>query len=158
MSIKNQNLKRGFTLIEVLVYIFLFSILVTGGIYGAYELIYSSRGTENKILVQAEADFLLRKIDWSLNGLTSFSVPNVHELVVGSSDFTLSNGAIMLNGAYRMTEQDANGDYDGSISVNTAGIFNLNAGDFIEGNAYGEAATATTTATAATRLQVIEIP
>ena len=58
----------GFTLIEVLIYIAFFTLLV-GTLLGiAYQTIAAAGQINNKIVLQQEADFILRKIDWALSG------------------------------------------------------------------------------------------
>ena len=58
----------GFTLIEVLMYVGFFTLLV-GTLLGiAYQTIASVNQINNKIVLQQEADFILRKINWALVG------------------------------------------------------------------------------------------
>jgi hypothetical protein len=67
-------MKKGFTLIEVLMYVGLFTLLV-GTLLGiAYLTIDSTDKINKKIVLQQEADFILRKIDWALSGAESVTV------------------------------------------------------------------------------------
>ncbi len=64
-------MQKGFTLIEVIIYIALFSIVIGGGMIAAYEIIQSTDSGTNHVIVEEEANFLLRKINWALSGATS---------------------------------------------------------------------------------------
>jgi type II secretory pathway pseudopilin PulG len=57
---------RGFTLIEVVLYIGLFGILVGGVIIAAYQLLEGGDRNQVNILIQEEGTFLNRKINWAL--------------------------------------------------------------------------------------------
>ncbi len=65
--------QKGFTLIESLLYIALFTIIIGGGLLSAYQIIQSADGSYNHIILQQEANFLFRKITWALTGATSFN-------------------------------------------------------------------------------------
>ena len=60
--------KRGFTLVEALIYIALFVLIIGGGFVGAYQIIEGTQQIERKTIIEAEANFLLRKLDWALSG------------------------------------------------------------------------------------------
>jgi type II secretory pathway pseudopilin PulG len=69
---KNTNTKKnnsGFTLIETLVYIALFTIVIGGGLVGAYGVIEGTDRTSAKTILEQDANFILRKMDWALTGL-----------------------------------------------------------------------------------------
>jgi len=65
----------GFTLIEVVIYLALFSIIIGGAMAGVYQLVQSSDANAQKIIVEQEGNFLLRKIDWALSNVASVSAP-----------------------------------------------------------------------------------
>jgi type II secretory pathway pseudopilin PulG len=67
--------QKGFTLLETLVYIALIMFVMGAGIAGAYYLIDSSDSDNAEINTLAEAEFLLRKIDWVLTGVNTINVP-----------------------------------------------------------------------------------
>ncbi len=76
---------NGFSLIEVLIYISLMSLILTGALTLSYQLI-SSAGTSNKnIIILDEANFMLRKINWAMDGVATINSP-----AVGASGQTLS--------------------------------------------------------------------
>lgn len=68
---------KGFTLIETIIYIALFTILIVGGFTTAYQLIQGSDTLSVKTVTQEEGNFLLRKMDWALTGLDSANPPIV---------------------------------------------------------------------------------
>ncbi len=65
---------KGFTLIEVLVYLALLSLILVGLLAFAFSIFQGSDRTQTKIMVQEEGDFLLGKINWALTGATGIAV------------------------------------------------------------------------------------
>ena len=74
--------KNGFAIIEVVVYLALFSIIIGGGMVAVYQIIQSTDAGENQVILQEEANFLLRKINWSLTGADTVDVPSSTSLSV----------------------------------------------------------------------------
>ncbi|OGI68550.1 hypothetical protein A2738_01575 [Candidatus Nomurabacteria bacterium RIFCSPHIGHO2_01_FULL_42_15] len=72
-SIKNN--KSGFTLIEVIIYIALFSLLLGTAFVAAYQLIDGSVRLGTKNTIQDEGNFIMRKINWALTGVDPSTVP-----------------------------------------------------------------------------------
>ena len=68
-------MNKGFTLIEVVIYLALFSIIIGGGMVAVYGIIQSTDAGNNQIILQEEANFILRKIDWTLTGAISITTP-----------------------------------------------------------------------------------
>ena len=48
---------QGFTLIETIIYLALFSIIIGGGMVSAYQIIQSTNASHEKITVQEETGF-----------------------------------------------------------------------------------------------------
>jgi prepilin-type N-terminal cleavage/methylation domain-containing protein len=69
---------RAFTLIEVIVYIAIFAIMMTGAIGAVYALAGSDSRNQTKAQVQEEGSFLIGKIDWALSGAQSISSPGAN--------------------------------------------------------------------------------
>lgn len=65
----------GFTLIETLVYLGLFSMLIGGALVAAFGIFESNGRNQTKAIVQAEGQFLAAKIDWVLSGVKSIDQP-----------------------------------------------------------------------------------
>lgn len=79
--IKNKNgpalsLSKGFTLIEVIIYIALFTLLIGSGFVTAYQLIEGGNALNQKTINQEEVNFVLRKISWVLNGVATINSPS----------------------------------------------------------------------------------
>lgn len=68
--------QRGFTLIEVTVYLGLFAILIGGAVITAYNVIESSGRNQTRAILQEEGDFLTAKINYVLSGAQSVSSPS----------------------------------------------------------------------------------
>lgn len=67
--------RKGFTLIETIIYIALLSLIMSGSLLAAHNIIESSRKLEDKIVASAEGEFILKKIDWALNGAQTIYSP-----------------------------------------------------------------------------------
>src|SRR6185503_6336526 len=70
-SMKN----RGFTLIETIVYLALFSILMTGIISSVYLLFENGDRNQTKAMLQEEKEYLLGKINWAMSGMQIVVTP-----------------------------------------------------------------------------------
>lgn len=66
---------RGVTLIELVVYIALFSLIIGGAIVAAYQIFESSGRSQTHAMLQEEGNFLLGKLSWSLSGIENISAP-----------------------------------------------------------------------------------
>ena len=62
------SMNRGFTLIETVIYLALFSIIIGGGMVATWHIIEATAAAQNHIMLQEEANFLLRKLNWALTG------------------------------------------------------------------------------------------
>lgn len=95
-------MERGFTLIEVLIYIVLFSFIVGGGMLGVYQIIEGSDKTSAKTITEQESVFFLRKLNWAMTGATSVSVPTPTRLIItkggSTTEFRLTGKAIEIGG------------------------------------------------------------
>ena len=93
--------KRGFTLIETLIYIALFAFIIGGAVLTAAQLIQGTSQTNTKATTQEEENFVLRKIDWSLSGASAISVPSQTTMTVtrydgNTVDFRLNGTTIEM--------------------------------------------------------------
>ncbi len=81
---KNQ----GFTLIETLLYLALFTLIIGGGMTAAYQIIESTAAAQSHLILEEEGNFILRKIAW---GFDKADV-NIADLVaLHSSHVTVSS-------------------------------------------------------------------
>ena len=96
----------GFTLIEVLIYSALFSLMMVGMLGGVYMVIQSANQSNARLLVDDEANFVLRKMNWALTGVSSINVPtagstgptlNVIKTGVGAVRFRLNSENIEID-------------------------------------------------------------
>lgn len=67
--------QKGFTLIEVLIYLGLFAMLLGGAVVASYSIFESSGRNQTKSMLEEEGDFLLAKINWALSGAQSVNSP-----------------------------------------------------------------------------------
>jgi len=69
-------MKKGFTLVEVIIYIALFSLLLGTAFVTAFQLIQGTDILNAKKVNQEEINFVLKKIDWALGGVSSIDNPS----------------------------------------------------------------------------------
>ena len=105
--------QSGFTLIETLVYLGLFSILMGGSLVCVYGVLETSANTRARSELQEEGDFLIEKFDWALSGASSVVVSphtisinkygygqNPLQFAIAGSNISLQQGsapAVLLN-------------------------------------------------------------
>lgn len=66
---------RGFTLMEVMVYLALFAVFFAGAVAASYNVIESTGKDRYKTMVQEEGDFLTSKIEWVMSGVQDINAP-----------------------------------------------------------------------------------
>ena len=86
-QMRNFCFKResGFTLIEMLIYTALFTIIMTGTLVVAYQIIESGQKVRARVMAEEEANFVLQKIAWAVNSASA-----IHAPAPGASDAFLS--------------------------------------------------------------------
>jgi len=67
-------MKKGFTLIETIIYIALMALLMGGGVVTAFYVIDSAQKNKSDVNIQAEGNFIVRKIEWAMSGASGISV------------------------------------------------------------------------------------
>ena len=65
----------GFTLIETITYLAIYSIIITGALVSAYAIFESAGRNQTKAIAQEEGTYLVGKIDWALTGTQSITAP-----------------------------------------------------------------------------------
>jgi Tfp pilus assembly protein PilE len=78
---------KGFTLIETLVYLALFTIIIGGFVAATYMMFETSARNQTKAMLQQETNFLIGKLNYALSGVDPAEtiVPSA-----GASDSTLA--------------------------------------------------------------------
>lgn len=91
--------KRGFTLIETIVYIALLSVLLTGALLSTSYLIDGSERGKKLLSAQEEATFVLRKLNFELGSAQSASSPNPTTLELSPGDIVIKedDGRMMIS-------------------------------------------------------------
>lgn len=72
VKLKNN---AGFTLVEVLIYSALFSLMMVGMLGAVYMVIQGANQSKARLLIDDEANFVLRKINWTLSGISAINLP-----------------------------------------------------------------------------------
>lgn len=124
--------RAGFTLIEMLVYIALLSLLIGGTLLAVYNLLTDVGTLRGKVNTDEEANFVLRKIDWALIGANSAAVASPVAgssgplLQVTKSGFTSNPIKIDLNSASSSVRLSRGGGSFLPLSTANAAITSLN--------------------------------
>ena len=114
---------EGFTLIETLLYLGLFAIVIGGGMVAAYQIIESTSATYNHVILQEEANFLIRKINWALTG-SSILKPSS----TSNTDLWVNKGGVYsfcLIGADMFLKLNSNGTpctVSDSVLINSSNV------------------------------------
>ena len=93
----------GFTLIEVLIYSALFSLMMVGMLGAVYMVLQGANRSEARLLVDDEANFVLRKMNWALTGVSSINSP-----AAGStwSELSVNKTGVVLPVKFRLNAGD----------------------------------------------------
>lgn len=95
----NKN-KRGITLIETVIYIALFSMLMTTVVLSSWQIIEAQYRDMHAHAAQEEATFVLRKLNWAFAGATKVNVTDVQTVVIIKPElaltFSVEHDALML--------------------------------------------------------------
>ena len=78
-------MKKGFTLIEVVIYAAMIAVLMTATMLIAYEFLQSSAATKSQVKLAEQQQFLRQKIEWIVHGASAINLP-----AVGSAGSSLS--------------------------------------------------------------------
>ena len=112
--------QSGFTLIETLVYLALFTIIIGGTMVTVYQVIEASGAQQAKTILQEEGNFILAKLNWALTGAIDDTEIASPTLVNSSDRLTINNAP----GSTLRFEADLN---NGNIRFNSGGgLFELN--------------------------------
>ena len=77
--------KKGFTLIETLIYAILVATIISGVLISVYQMIQGSATLNTRIVAEEEVNFIFRKIVWALAGAYDINSPGT-----GDTGTTLS--------------------------------------------------------------------
>ena len=94
-----KNNTQGFTLIEVIIYIGLFGILMSGIVIATYQLLDSGERNNKSVSIQEEGTFLNRKINWALSNATEVSVDGNGALVITRPDLGAASPIVVAGAA-----------------------------------------------------------
>jgi hypothetical protein len=94
------NKIKGFTIMEALIYIALFSFIISSGLFTALQIFEGSAQVQKIALREIELNFVLRKIDWILNDAVEVTIPSSNTLQVLHADgqlYELISGGSLIS-------------------------------------------------------------
>jgi hypothetical protein len=114
----------GFTMIETLIYLALFTIIMTGLIASAFMVIQNADKTSAKVGAGEEINFVLKKFDWVLTGADS-STLSISGGKLSFENPSLSGDEISIerDGAFLVLGVDGGAD---KITTESAKVEDLN--------------------------------
>ncbi len=130
----------GFTLIEVIVYIGLFSMLMSGALITVFTMLSSIQENRNEITLYREAQFINNKLSWALTGASDVSFESSSMLEIERKDlesdsplkFSIADGQFFLqrgtNPVVLLTRKDF---YVSNIEITMRNFPNLNSTELI---------------------------
>ncbi len=76
----------GFTLLETIIYLALFSVLMSGAVMAVYQLLSSIDKDERTLKVLTESNFINQKLDWALSGKSVIEIIDTNTLKITRLD------------------------------------------------------------------------
>lgn len=96
-------------MVEVLIYIALFGMLMTGAVVSAFELLQSGQRQDLSFSAQQEGTFVARKLAWALAPATAVSVSGGNVLTITRNDLGLQSPLVFSGTSTRMTLKRGSG-------------------------------------------------
>lgn len=117
--------RRGFTLIETVIYLGLFSMVMSMSLVVFYQILGSENQHRDRVEVDAEANFMMQKIQWALTGAQTINQPGLNATgsTLSVNKFNYSQNPVVLDldsRSLRITKGGSNPVLLGSgrVSVN----------------------------------------
>lgn len=88
-------MNKGFTLLETIIYLALFSVLMSVAITAVYTLLQSGTQNLTAISIQEEGMFINRKLSWALSNATTVVTPDSHTLRITRPDLGIQSPLVI---------------------------------------------------------------
>lgn len=72
--VNTEQTQAGFTLLESIIYIGLFTLIIGGAVISTYYIFDSNSRLQGKVYSQQEGNFVLSKFNWALSGSSTATV------------------------------------------------------------------------------------
>jgi len=95
--------KKGFTLLETIIYIALFSVLMAGVIVAVFNIFSSNDRNQISVSIQEEGTFVARKLSWALTSASNASTTSTSTLVITRPDLSAQSPLTLTESAKRLT-------------------------------------------------------
>lgn len=103
-------------------------MLMSGAVVAAYQLVDAAHKTDTTNTTQEEGNFVVHKIDWTLNGITTITMPNASQPYARTLDVVSNNGThvvVRFNTATRAIEMSEDSSEYTAITTSNASTTNL---------------------------------
>jgi len=109
------NYGKGFTLIEIIIYATLLSLTIGFILVGVYQILDSRTGALARISVEEEANFLIKKIKWTLANVDVINQPaaGASSTILSVDKFNFSANPVVIS----FSGSDAKISYAGNPAV-----------------------------------------
>lgn len=93
---KPPKSNTGFTLIEILLYTGLFSVVIGGLLLITHGILGGSVRLQSDVVINEEGIFIIRKIYWALAGASDIAVPSAGRLEVTNLNFPAAENPLVF--------------------------------------------------------------
>ncbi len=110
--------KRGFTLLEAIIYIGLFGLIFTGIFVSIYPLLTGAAAVSNNIAIEGESTFIQRKIQYALQKAITTS-SDISDIVPSTGNTTGEDKLVINTNRFRFEQSGTDLLYSegGSIAI-----------------------------------------
>lgn len=100
---------RGFTLLEVVIYLALFGIIIGGAVATTYQIVANHENLQSRVFLQEEGNFLLGKLNWAFDDAKAITLPAVSgpKLTIKKNDDSTFD--YIYDGATKTLSSDSTG-------------------------------------------------
>lgn len=97
--VPNSCSRRGFTLVETVIYIGLLSVIISFVLVVFYQIVGSGNQNRDRIEIDAEANFLMQKMIWALVDAQAINQPTVNTTssVLSVNKYNYSQNSIVFD-------------------------------------------------------------
>lgn len=116
-----QHHLKAFTLIEVVMYLWLFSLVIGAGVSAVWQIIQSADVTYQHVVLQEEANFLFAKMETTETNLFSLDNSNLQIIRAGQQPLILNSSSISVSNFLLTPEVDTSAvDISFTLTTNLA--------------------------------------